>query len=113
MSYKLAIIVSKHPMFCEALKRLIGETQQVSEIVTADEENARKLIAKLEPDIVLIDRPDATFEGLLYFSQQEECPTKVIIVGWNDNKLTAYACPITVPASVENLTKIIKGSRIS
>lgn len=113
MRYKLAIIVSGRPMFCEALKRLMGETQQVSEIVTSDEESASKLITKLKPDIVVIDRPDAAVEGLLYFSQQEARPTKVIVVGWNDNKLTTYARPITVPASVENLTKIIKGSHIN
>jgi len=107
MRYKLAIIVSNRPMYCEALKRLVEETQQISVIMTSDEGRAEQLAAELEPDILVIDRPNTIVNGLSYFSQQKERPTKVIVVGWDDGRLSVYTRPVTLLANTQNLAKIV------
>ena len=109
MEAKLIVVVSERPMFREGLKRLIEEAGLATVITAPDEESAESLAVEVAPDIVVIDRPDTRVDDLTYFSLGQDKPAKVVVLGWNDDKLAVYSCRLVLTATLQNLIKAISG----
>ena len=104
----LILVISKRPLLCEGLKCLLKETAQVTVITTPDEESARSSCGEVMPDIVIVDRPHIRAYKPMYFLQEQDKPLGVVILGWDDDKLAAYSREQVLPATLQNLGKVIK-----
>lgn len=104
----LLLIVSKRPLLCEGLRRLIAEVAQVTLITSPDEESAESLCGGVAPDIVIVDRPNIEPYMPVRFLQEHDKPVNVVLLGWDDGKLATYSRERVTPATVQNLVKVIK-----
>jgi len=101
------VVISKRPLLCEGLRCLINEVADASLIIAPDEETAELLCTGLVPDMVIIDRPSVRANEQTCLSMASGKPTKVIVLGWDDNKLAVYSCERVMTATVQNLLKEI------
>ena len=90
--------------------KLLIEKAVGSIITTAPNEvSAGSLVAEFNPSVIVIDRPDTeAADDLSFCFQHKDYPVKVIVVGWNDDKIAVYSRATVQPATVENLTRAIQ-----
>ena len=104
----IALVISKRPLLCSGLKHLI-ETEGLATVFTAaDENSAASLFNDVSPDIVLIEHSDTKSSDVPKFLRCRDRPTRVIILGWNDNKLLDCFFQQEMEATVENIMKVIR-----
>jgi len=105
---QVVLVFSERPVFREGLKRLVEEAGLGTVITASDEESTKSRMAEVAPDVIVIDRPEARADELTYFLLRENEQAKVVVYGWNDNKLAIYSCRHALPATLENLIKVIR-----
>lgn len=105
---KTILVISERSMLREGLKRLIEETGTVKVITAPDKKSAEHLLAKFVPAVVIIDHPDIQATDWMYFLQQLDQPSKIILLGWNDDKLAVYSHRLVLESTVQNLIKQIR-----
>ena len=81
----------------------------MSTVTTAPNEvSAGSLIAEFAPSVIIIDRTDTeSADGLSFCFQHKDYTVKVVVVGWNDDKIAVYSRAMVQPATIENLTRAI------
>ena len=108
MKLQRIVVVSECPMFREGLKRLIEEAGVPAVVTASDNESIRSLVVEAAPDVVVVARLDTSANGLVYFLQRQEKPTKVIVVGWDDDKLAVYSRLPLLPATLKNFIEVLR-----
>ena len=79
-------------------------------ITAPNEVGACSLVAEFNPNAIVIDRPDIeAADDLSFCFQHKDYPVKVIVVGWNDDKIAVYSRATVQPATIENLISAIQG----
>lgn len=107
MKTKLILVIMKQPLLREGLKYLIEESG-VARVVTAPaEQDAERLVAEMAPDVVVIERGDTAVNNLSHFFHWQDKPSRVVVLGWKDDKLAVYSRWPVLPATVENLIRAI------
>jgi len=92
----------------EGLKLIIEEETSAIVTIATDETSAPQLLSELAPGVIVIDRPDIKATGLDFLFQYQENPVRVMVVGWNDDKIANYTRSTAKAATLQNLIKIIK-----
>ena len=88
---------------------MLIEKAVVSKVSTAPNEvSAAPLIAEFAPSVIITDRTDTeTADRLSFYFQHKDYAVKVVVVGWNDDKIAVYSRDMVQPATIENLAKAI------
>jgi DNA-binding NarL/FixJ family response regulator len=110
MELRHVLIISRRPLFCEALKCVVEEMEQVIAITAPDEESAQSLCAGTAPDVVVIDRPHVGAYEPVYFLPESDKRVKVVLLGWEDGRLAVCSCERVLPANLQNFANVIKKS---
>ena len=113
MNTERILVVSGRPLLCEGLKLIIEEAALATVTTAPDEVSATRLVAEFAPSIIVIDRPDAGAADLNYLFQHQDYPVKVVVIGWNDNKIAAYSRRAVQTATLRNLIKVIRETKES
>jgi len=90
------------------LKLIIEEAMPAVVTTVPDGVSAARLMAEFTPSVIVIDRPDTAAVDLNFFFQHEDYPVKVVVIGWNDDKIAVYSRPTVQPATIRNLIKVIR-----
>lgn len=79
-------------------------------VTTAPNEvSAGSLVAEFNPSVIVIDRTDTEAADALSFCfQHKDYPVKVVVVGWNDDKIAVYSRARVQPATIQNLIRAIQ-----
>jgi len=76
--------------------------------IASNEASAPQLSSELAPGVIVIDRPDTKATSLDFFFQHQDYPVRVVVVGWNDDKIAVYSRSTVQTATLRNLIKGIK-----
>jgi DNA-binding NarL/FixJ family response regulator len=110
MGLRRFLIISRRPLFCEALKYVVEEMEHGIAITAPDEESAQSICAGTAPDVVIIDRPHVgPYETVCFFPKSDR-PVKVVLLGWEDGRLAVCTCERVLPANLRNFANVIKKS---
>ena len=101
------MVISKRPILCEGLKRLIEQKLFCTVATAPSEEIGALSLVELEPDVVIVDRPDVRAKDLDYLFQRQERPTSIAVIGWEDDTIAVYSRRVVPGATLENLMKFI------
>ncbi len=107
MKSRFVFVISGRPLFRESLKYLIEKVGLARVITAPTEEGAERLADDFAPDVVVIDRGDTGANNLTRFFHKPDKPAKVIVLGWNDDRLAVYSRWPVLPATCENLIRAI------
>lgn len=113
MNTERILVVSGRPLLCEGLKLIIEEAALATVTTAPDEVSAARLVAEFAPGVIVIDRPDTGAADLNYLFQHQDYPVKVIVIGWNDDKIAAYSRQALQTATLQNLIKVIRETKES
>lgn len=102
------LVVSSKPLFCEGLKLLIEEAGLGTVITASSDNSAARLAQELAPSVTVLDRPDTRPTNLKQFFRRQNHSEKVVVVGWNDDKIAVYSRCMVEAATLKNLIKVIK-----
>jgi len=106
--YRHILVVSKRPLVCDGLKRIIEEVTETTVTAARDEKTASSLAVELTPAVVVVERPDIQATDLDCFFAHENHAVKVVVIGRNDDKIAVYSRLPVQAATQENLAKAIK-----
>lgn len=108
MKRQVVLIVSERPLLREGLKRLIEGTGVATVITAPDQEGARANLVGVTVDVVVFDKPDTRLDDQACSLLQEYQRAKVMLLGWNDDRLVVHSSWLILPATVKNLIWAIR-----
>ena len=103
MKRQVVLVISKHRLLCEALKRLIEDTGTATVIMAPDQESVPPGLRGASVDAVVLEKPNIELDDQVCSLLQLYQPAKVLLLGWNDDRLALYSHRLTLPATVKNL----------
>lgn len=103
---KNILIISKRPLLREGMKLVIEENNFAVFFATS-EKRALNLIEKHVPSVIVIDRPNTNDVQLDYLLRHIDYPVKIVIIGWDDEKIAIHKHYTFDKATRENLIKVI------
>jgi DNA-binding NarL/FixJ family response regulator len=104
-------VVSPSPLLREGLKLIIEESIPVSVTVAAGDASAACLTVELAPSVIVVDRPDTRALDLDELFQHQGYPVKVVIIGWDDNRMAVYSRSEVETATLGNLIRLIEETK--
>ena len=110
MNTQHILVISKRPIFCEGLKLIIEKAISATVTTAPNGVNAAIRRPAFTPNVIIIDRPDTAAVDLKLFFQHEEYPAKVVVIGWNDDKIAVYSRSTVQPATIQNLIKVVRNN---
>ena len=108
MGSQCVLVISKKPLLREGLKRLIEERGLATVVVAPDDETALSVITEADPDLIVTECPNIKPSEALYFGNSEDKPTKVIVLGWDDDKLAVYSRERVLPATMQHFIGVVR-----
>ena len=108
MGSQCVLVISKKPLLCEGLKKLIEEGGLAKVVVASDDEAALSLITEAQPDLIVTERPNTKVNGAMYFGNAEDKPSRVVVLGWNDDKLAVYSRERVLPATTQHFIEVVR-----
>ena len=106
-------MVSSCPLLREGLKLIIEEATSASVTTATDDVSAIHLASEITPTVIVVGRPDTKASGLDSLFQHQGYPTKVVIIGRDDNRIAIYSRSEVETATLKDLIKSIEGNRLS
>ena len=107
MGRKRMLIISARPLFRQGLKLIIEDAVPGAVVTTARDELTAGLNLKFAADVIIIDRPDIRAVELECFFERGDYPTKIVVIGWDDDKIACYSRKIVDNATVRGLVELI------
>ena len=104
---KRILVVSKNSILAEGVKLLVGEAVSCIFKTALNNRQATHLINEFKPETVILDRPKVSVKGLDNVFLSDEFSSKVIVIGWGDDKLAVYTRQGAKDATVQNLIEAI------
>ena len=108
MSTGVVLIVSERLLLLEGLQRLVEESGLGTMVTASNLQNAKHHAFEVDPDVIIVDRADVKADDLTYHSLWEHPRAKVVVYGWNDDKLVVYSRRTVLPATLQNLISVIR-----
>ena len=108
MSTGIVLIVSERLLLLEGLQRLVEESGLGTVITVSSLQAAKYRAVEVDPDVIVVERADAEADDLTCYSLWEHPRTKVVVYGWNDDKLVVYPRRTVLPATLQNLISVIR-----
>ena len=102
MKRQVILVVSERPLLCEDLKRLIEGTGVATEITAPDQENARSSLVGVAAAVVVVDKSDTEFDDQVCSLLREYQQAKVVLLGWNDDRLAIHYGRLILPVAMKN-----------
>jgi DNA-binding NarL/FixJ family response regulator len=103
------LVISPSPLLREGLKLIIEESIPASVTMADDGVSAARLVVELAPSVIVVDRPDTKASDLDRLFQAQGFPSKVVIIGWDENKIAVYSRSEVETATLGNLITLLRG----
>jgi DNA-binding NarL/FixJ family response regulator len=103
MKRRVVLVISKHRLLRDGLKRLIEDTGAATVIMAPDQESVPPRLRRASVDAVVLEKPNIELDDQACSLLQLYQPAKVILLGWNDDRLAVYSRRLSLPATVKNL----------
>lgn len=113
MKRQVVLVISERPLLREGLKRLIEGTVAVTVIMAPDQESARASLVGVTVDVVVFDKPDTRLDDQVCSLLQEYQQAKIVLLGWNDDRLVFHSSRLILTATAGNLIWAIRQKKIS
>lgn len=105
---QVVLVVSKRPLLREGLKRLIEGTGVATVKTAPDQESARSSLVGVATDVVVVDKSDTELDDQVCSLLREYQQAKVVLLGWNDDRLAIHYGRLILPATIKNLIWTIR-----
>ena len=100
------LVISNRPLLREGVKLIIKDFT-FTVIIVSNELSASRLISKYSPSIIVVDRPNTKDVKLDRLFRSIDYPIKVVVIGWDDDKIAIFSRTALEKATRENLIKVI------
>ena len=100
------LIISNRPLLQEGVK-FITRGFKFNVITVSNESSASRFISKCSPSVIVVDRPNTRDVKLDRLFRSIDYPIKVVVIGWDDDKIAIFSRTSLGKATKENLTKVI------
>ena len=100
------IIISNRPLLREGVKFIIKDLT-FNVIIVSNELSASRLISKYSPSVIVVDRPNTRDVKLDRLFRSIDYPIKVVVIGWDDDKMAIFSRTALEKATRENLIRAI------
>ena len=102
------VIISKVPLYCEALKSIVKEVTPSRVFIYSDLARGINKAIQIAPALIFIEDQYVSpkeFEPLFEHTDRD---TKVVVIDWDENKMAIYSRTAVSEATMENLSQVIK-----
>jgi len=100
------LVISNRPLLREGVKLIIKDFT-FTVIIVSNELSASRLISKYSPSFIVVDRPNTKDVKLDRLFRSIDYPIKVVVIGWDDDKIAVFSRTALEKATRENLIKVI------
>lgn len=102
------LVISERPILCHGLKHIIEKSLPAA-VTTVDScEAATKYINAFSPGLIVLARPNVSPGSIEALLQKDSDTVKLVVVGWEDDKIALYYRSRVRNATVQNLIEVIK-----
>lgn len=100
------LIISNRPLLREGVKLIIKDIT-FTVINVSDELSDSRFISEYSPSVIVVDRPNTKDVKLDRLFRSIDYPVKVVVIGWDDDKIAIFSRTALEKATRENLIKVI------
>ena len=100
------LIISNRPLLREGVKLIIKDIT-FTVINVSGELGESRFISEYSPSVIVVDRPNTKDVKLDRLFRSIDYPVKVVVIGWNDDKIAIFSRAALEKATRENLIKVV------
>jgi len=100
------LVISNRPLLREGVKFIIRDST-CNVITVSSELSASRLISQYSPSAIVVDQPNTKEVKLDRLFRSIDYPVKVVVIGWDDDKIAIFSRAALAEATRENLIKAV------